>query len=123
VEQTGEQDSEPELPTTLIDRLAARVVADVWPLVDDRVRPLFETVEGREVDAEPSSQPAPSPSDPGVRPAVWLSAEDVAPVLGMTAHSFRRLARKGECPVVVRRIGGRWCFARSDLERFLESTR
>ena len=49
----------------------------------------------------------------------WLDAEEVAPLLSTTAHTLRRLARQGHCPIVVRRIGGRWRFSRRDLARFL----
>lgn len=50
----------------------------------------------------------------------WLDADDVAPLLCTTAHTLRRLAREGRCPVLVRRIGGRWWFSRLDLMRFLD---
>lgn len=50
----------------------------------------------------------------------WLDAEQVAPYLCTTAHTLRRLARDGRCPIVVRRIGGRWWFSRLDLCRFLD---
>jgi len=54
------------------------------------------------------------------RPAkLWLDAEEAAPFLCTTAHTLRRLAREGKCPVLVRRIGGRWRFSRIDLERFV----
>jgi hypothetical protein len=43
----------------------------------------------------------------------------VAPLLCTTAHTLRRLARENRCPIVVRRIGGRWRFSRRDLARFL----
>ncbi len=49
----------------------------------------------------------------------WLDADEVAPLLSTTAHTLRRLARQGRCPIVVRRIGGRWRFSRRDLARFL----
>lgn len=49
----------------------------------------------------------------------WLDAEEVAPLLCTTAHTLRRLAREDRCPIVVRRIGGRWRFSRLDLERFI----
>lgn len=49
----------------------------------------------------------------------WLDAEEAAPFLCTTAHTLRRLAREGRCPVLVRRIGGRWRFSRVDLERFV----
>jgi hypothetical protein len=50
----------------------------------------------------------------------WLDAEQVAPYLCTTAHTLRRLAREGQSPVLVRRIGGRWWFSRLDLVRFLD---
>ena len=57
------------------------------------------------------------------RPArPWLDAEEVAPLLCTTAHTLRRYAREGRCPILVRRIGGRWRFSRLDLERFLTGT-
>ncbi len=58
-----------------------------------------------------------NPSDRPDRP--WLDAEEVAPLLCTTAHTLRRLAREDRCPIVVRRIGGRWRFSRLDLERFI----
>ncbi len=39
--------------------------------------------------------------------------------LQTTTHSLMRLAREGRCPVVVRRIGERWWFARVDVDLFL----
>lgn len=119
-----EQDGNPEVPSVPIDRLAAHVVSVVWPQVEELVRPIFEmtTEIGTRVEA-PLETARSLPSSARVRPAAWLSAEEVAPVLQMTAHTLRRLARKGECPIVVRRIGGRWCFSRSDLERLVETTR
>ncbi len=60
------------------------------------------------------------PEDNHRRPTnPWLDAEEVAPLLATTAHTLRRLARQGRCPVDVRRIGGRWRFARRSVERFL----
>lgn len=50
----------------------------------------------------------------------WLAAEEVAPLLCTTAHTLRRLAREDRSPVLVRRIGGRWRFSRSDVLRFLD---
>jgi hypothetical protein len=50
----------------------------------------------------------------------WLDAEAAAPFLQTTAHTLRRLAREGQSPIVVRRIGGRWWFSRLDLVRFLD---
>jgi hypothetical protein len=119
-----EPDGNPEVPSAPIDRLAAHVVSVVWQQVEDLVRPIFQvpTEVGTRIEAFPETAPS-LPSPAGVRPAVWLRAEEVAPVLQMTAHTLRRLARKGECPIVVRRIGGCWCFSRSDLERLVDTTR
>ena len=58
----------------------------------------------------------------GDRPNPWLDAEEVAPLLCTTAHTLRRLARQGRCPVVVRRIGGRWRFSRRSVEDFVQGT-
>ncbi len=58
----------------------------------------------------------------GDRPNPWLDAEEVAPLLCTTAHTLRRLARQGRCPVVVRRIGGRWRFSRRSVDDFVHGT-
>ncbi len=65
-----------------------------------------------------TSSPAFS-TDDGRRVPPWLDAEETAPLLSTTAHTLRRLAREGRCPILVRRIGGRWRFSRVDLERFV----
>ncbi len=72
----------------------------------------------------PRSQPAarPNPSTDVLAVAgrtPWLDTDEVAPLLNVTPHTLRRLAREDRCPIVVRRIGGRWRFARQDLERYL----
>lgn len=74
-------------------------------------RPWWRTVDVM------STSTTPIPVDRPERP--WLDAEEVAPQLCTTAHTLRRLAREGQSPIVVRRIGGRWRFSRLDLERFL----
>ena len=74
-------------------------------------------------DAVAEGQPASSPrAATGTRSSddhSWLGAEEAAPLLNTTAHTLRRLAREDRCPVIVRRIGGRWWFPRQDIERFL----
>ena len=121
---TNQEDGERQVPSTPVEQLAARAVSVVWPHVENLARPIFETTTEVHIRADTPSEPAtPSASVSGVRPAAWLSAEEVAPVLHMTAHTLRRLARNGQSPVVVRRIGGRWCFSRSGLERLVETTR
>lgn len=72
---------------------------------------------GRTVGRMSTSTTTIIPSDRPERP--WLDAEEVAPLLCTTAHTLRRMAREGRCPIVVRRIGGRWRFSRLDLERFI----
>jgi len=117
---TEQEDGQCEVPSTPVEQLAARAVSVAWPHIENLTRPIFETTTESHVRGDARSEPAmPSGSVSSVRPAAWLSAEEVAPVLHMTAHTLRRLARKGQCPVVVRRIGGRWCFSRSDLERLV----
>jgi excisionase family DNA binding protein len=61
-----------------------------------------------------------NPNPDSQRPNPWLDAEEVAPLLCTTAHTLRRLAREGRCPVVVRRIGGRWRFSRRSVEQFID---
>ena len=65
------------------------------------------------------NDPLSPPDDLPPSSSPWLDAEEVAPLLCVTAHTLRRLARQGRCPIVVRRIGGRWRFSRRDLARFL----
>ncbi len=109
---------------TPLGQLTAQAVARVWPEVEELVRPIFETGAVLAPDRQAASRPtAVPPATPAVPPAAWLSAEEVAPVLHITAHTLRRLAKKGESPVVVRRIGGRWCFSRADLERLVTATK
>lgn len=121
---TDQEDGTPEVPSTPIEQLAARAVSVGWPHVEDLVRPILQMATEIDIGADTPAEPAQSlASVSRVRPAAWLSAEEVAPVLHMTAHTLRRLARKGQSPVVVRRIGGRWCFSRSDLERLVDTTR
>jgi excisionase family DNA binding protein len=61
----------------------------------------------------------PMPMPDHLRTKPWLDAEEAALFLSTTAHTLRRLAREGRCPVLVRRIGGRWRFSRLDIERFV----
>lgn len=111
-----------EAPTTPIEQLAARAAADAWPHVEELVRPIFESVAGDEIATgerlEELESPAPVPPS---RRAVWLSAEEAASVLGITAHTLRRLARVGKSPITVRRVGGRWWYSASDIERLFEA--
>ena len=118
------QDGNQEIPSAPIDRLAAHAVSVVWQQVEDLVRPIFQvtTEVGTRVEAPPvtaSSLRFPA----GVRPAAWLSAEEVAPVLQMTAHTLRRLALKGELPNRRPANRGSLGLSRSDLERLVETTR
>jgi excisionase family DNA binding protein len=52
-------------------------------------------------------------------PSPWLTAEEAAPLLATTAHNLRRLARLGRSPILTRRVGSRWLFSRTDLDRFI----
>lgn len=47
-----------------------------------------------------------------------ISAEQAGELFGMSAHTMRRLADKGKIPAV--RIGSRWRFKASVLERWVE---
>lgn len=66
----------------------------------------------------PSSSSSSSSSTPPA-PSPWMTADETACVLDTTAHTLRRLAREDRSPVVARRIGGRWRFARRDVERYV----
>ena len=45
-----------------------------------------------------------------------LSAEDAAPLLGVSAHEVRRLCRVGLLPAT--RVGNQWVIRRQDAERY-----
>jgi hypothetical protein len=71
---------------TPLGQLAARAVARVWPEVEELVRPIFGTSAVLASDREAPSRPTAVPAAvPAIPPAAWLSAEDVAPVLHITA--------------------------------------
>lgn len=53
------------------------------------------------------------------RGAPWMDAEEVAAVMGTTAHTMRRLAREGRSPALVRQVGNRWRWSRADVDRFV----
>ncbi len=105
---------------TPIEIIAEHAVAEAWPHAESVLRPLFESLGGedrfatqRVTGADPVPTPAPK------RPAVWLPAEEAAPLVGITAHTLRRLAKAGKSPIVVRRMGGRWWFSRVDVEKLV----
>jgi lambda repressor-like predicted transcriptional regulator len=98
------------------EEVASTAVEAVWADVERIIAPLLDVISrsGLGVEHAPKATAAPEPSD-----ALWLSADEVAPLLRTTAHSLRRLAREHRSPVPVQRIGGRWWFARAEVDRFL----
>lgn len=98
------------------EEVASTAVEAIWSDVEAIVSPIVELLAGSGVGEPQSARPAPGRQSPG---ALWLSADEVAPLLRTTAHSLRRLAREGRSPVPAHRIGGRWWFARAEVERFL----
>ena len=112
-EQPGESKA-----VTPIEVFAEHAVAEAWPHAESALRPMFESLGGADEFANQQATgldpvPAPAPK----RPAVWLSAEETAARVGITAHTLRRLAKAGKSPIVVRRMGGRWWFSRMDVDR------
>ncbi len=109
------------------EELAALAVETLWSDVEPLIKPVLALVADTSpqiVASPPRPSPTQSPSSrpsepPPARQQPWLSAEEAASLLQTTSHTLRRLAREGNCPVVVRRIGGRWRFARQDVERFI----
>ena len=103
------------------EEVAALAVETLWSDLERIVTPIVELLApvADSVALSPSADAQPSPD---VRENPWLSADEAAPLLQTTAHSLRRLAREGRSPVLVRRIGGRWWFARRDLDRFIGAT-
>lgn len=94
--------------------VASTAVEAIWSTVEPMVAPVLSLL------AEPTSttkqQMTPAVAEPE---SLWMSADEVAPLLRTTPHSLRRLARDGNSPVPPHRIGGRWWFARLEVERFL----
>lgn len=125
------------------EEVASLAVECIWADVEEIIRPVVSMLEARPATARStvpgestitdaasssSSSPSTSPSSsssssstsstpPG--PSPWMTADETARVLDTTAHTLRRLAREDRSPVVARRIGGRWRFARRDVERYV----
>lgn len=92
-------------------------VETIWIDVEAIITPIVELLARTPVvDAVPERAPAGEPPT-----ALWMSADEVAPLLRTTAHSLRRLAREERSPIPTHRIGARWWFARAEVERFLGS--
>lgn len=51
------------------------------------------------------------------KPAVWLTTEAAAELLGLHPKTTARLARTGEIPAT--RLGNAWRFRRDDVEAYL----
>lgn len=100
------------------EEVASTAVEAVWSDVEAIVSPIVELLAATTaVDVSPER-----PALVGQPPtAMWMSADEVAPLLRTTAHSLRRLARERRSPIKAHRIGARWWFARAEVERFLGS--
>ena len=98
------------------EEVASAAVETIWSDVAAIVSPIVELLGA--TPAVDAAHERPAPARPS-RTALWMSAEEVAPLLRTTAHSLRRLARAERAPVPAHRIGGRWWFARAQVERFL----
>lgn len=102
------------------EEVASMAVEAIWRDVEAIVSPIVELLAATPVVDAPPAQPPPARQSPT---ALWMSADEVAPLLRTTAHSLRRLAREGRAPVPAHRIGARWWFARAEVERFLDTVR
>lgn len=98
------------------EEVASTAVEAIWSDVEAIVSPIVELLAANPVADPPPARPAPARQSPT---ALWMSADEVAPLLRTTAHSLRRLARESRSPIPAHRIGGRWWFARAEVERFL----
>jgi len=100
------------------EEVASVAVEAIWSDVEAIVSPIVELLGATPAIADHRDGPtlARSASD-----SLWLSADEVAPLLRTTAHSLRRFAREGRSPIPAHRIGGRWWFARAEVERFLST--
>lgn len=108
------------------EEVAALTVETLWNDLERIVGPVIDLLElagpGEETGSPTPSRSSVSSTSRRGAQAPWMSADEVAPLLQTTAHSLRRLAREGRSPVLVRRIGGRWWFARRDVERFIDAS-
>lgn len=98
------------------EEVASVAVDTIWRDVEAIVSPMVELLGATPVVDVPQERPAPAPHSPS---ALWMSADEVAPLLRTTAHSLRRVARERRSPIKAHRIGARWWFARAEVERFL----
>lgn len=98
------------------EEVASTAVQAIWSEVEAIVSPIVQLLAASPVVEPPPERPVPN-RESGT--ALWMSADEVAPLLRTTAHSLRRLAREEHSPVPAHRIGGRWWFARAEVERFL----
>ncbi len=98
------------------EEVASITVETIWRDVEAIVSPIVELLAGPPVVDLPREPQQPAHRSPN---ALWMSADEVAPLLRTTAHSLRRLAREARSPIPAHRIGGRWWFARAEVERFL----
>lgn len=100
------------------EEVASVAVEVIWSNVEAIVSPIVELLAAPTEVGDHREGPTPARSTPE---SLWLSADEVAPLLRTTAHSLRRFAREGRSPVPAHRVGGRWWFARAEVERFLST--
>ena len=98
------------------EEVASTAVEAIWSSVEPIVSPIVELLAATPKVEVREEEPTPARPSPD---SLWLSADEVAPLLRTTAHSLRRFAREGRSPVPAHRIGGRWWFARAEVDRFL----
>ena len=97
------------------EEVASTAVEAIWRDVEAIVSPIVELLAATPVGDAPQEPVSTRQSST----ALWMSADEVAPLLRTTAHSLRRLAREGRSPIPAHRIAARWWFARAEVDRFL----
>jgi hypothetical protein len=83
------------------EEVASTAVEAIWTDVEAIVSPIVELLMETPVVDVPRERQHPAPRSPD---ALWMSADEVAPLLRTTAHSLRRLAREERSPVPAHRI-------------------
>lgn len=109
------------------EEVASLAVERIWADVEPIIRPIADILAPKPGAHEAQAASAPASALGAATTATrvndvarpWMTADETARLLDTTAHTLRRLAREERSPVLARRIGGRWRFARQDVERFL----
>jgi hypothetical protein len=78
------------------EEVASTAAEAIWSDVEAIVSPIVELLAATLVVEASPQRPAPARESPT---ALWISADEVAPLLRTTAHSVRRFARERRSPI------------------------